>query len=66
MTELGPIRTLWPQFTRNAFPLSILIRFQFCLVDLKKIVPVHRTASWISEILIRNQRVLIEDEILCH
>ena len=26
----------------------------------------HRTASWISEILIRNQLALIKDELLCH
>ena len=29
-----------PQFTRNNSP-SILIRFQFCLVYLKELVPVH-------------------------
>ena len=26
----------------------------------------HKTASWISEILIRNQLALIKDELLCH
>ena len=47
--------TLWQQFTRNAFPPSILIRFQFCLLCLKELVPVHETKSRISEILIINQ-----------
>ena len=57
---------LCPQFTRNASPPSILIRFQFCLVYLKELVPVHRTVSRISEILIRNQLALIKDELLRH
>ena len=57
---------LCPHLTRNASPPSILIRFQFCLVYLKELVPVHRTASWISEIVIRNQLALIKDELLCH
>ena len=44
----------------------------FCVIDtlvlvyLKELVHVHRTASWISEILIRNQLALIEDELVCH
>ena len=33
---------------------------------MKELVHVHRTATWISEILIRNQLALIEDELLCH
>ena len=45
---------LCPQFTRNVSPPSILIRFQFCLVYLKDLVPVHRAPTRISEILIRN------------
>ena len=42
------------QFTRNASSPSILIRFQFCLVCLKELVPVHKMSSRISEILINN------------
>ena len=33
---------------------------------MKELVHVHRAATWISEILIRNQLALIEDELLCH
>ena len=55
-----------PQFTKNASPPSILIRFRFCLVYLMEIVPVHRTASPILEILICNQLALTKDEFLCH
>ena len=47
-------------------PPSILILFQFYLVYLEELVPAHRTASRISEILIRNQLALIRDELLCH
>ena len=57
---------LGPLFTRNASPLSILIRFQFCFVCMKDLMHVHRAASRISEILIRNQFALIKDELLCH
>ena len=32
---------LCPQFIKNASPPSILIRFQFCLVGLKELGPVH-------------------------
>ena len=55
-----------PQFTRNASPPSILIRFQFRLVYLEELVHVHRAASRISEILIRNQLALIKDELQSH
>ena len=43
-----------PQFTRNASPPSILIRFEFFWLCLKELVPVHETTSQISEILINN------------
>ena len=43
-----------PQFTRNVPPPSILIRFQFCLVGLNELGPVHKISSRISEILINN------------
>ena len=46
--------------------LQFLSNFNFCLVYLKEPVHVNRTASWISEILIRNQLALIKDELLCH
>ena len=39
--NLDLIRALCPQFTRNASPPSILSRFQFCLICLKKLGPVH-------------------------
>ena len=45
---------------------QFLSDFQFFSVYLKELVPMHRTASGISEILIRNQLALIKDEILCH
>ena len=45
-------------------PQSYPIYFFF--VFLKELVPVHRTASRISDILIRNQLALIKDEPLCH
>ena len=51
---------------KKCFPSSILIQFQFCLVDLKKLVHGHSTASRISEILISNQLALIKDELLCY
>ena len=40
-----------PQFTRNAYTLSVIIRFQFFL---KELVPVHTASSRISEILNKN------------
>ena len=43
-----------PQFITNAFSLSNLIRFLFCLVCLKELVPVNIKSSRISEIVIIN------------
>ena len=45
---------------------QFLSDFNFVLFVLKELVPVHRTASQISEISIRNQLALIKDELQCH
>ena len=66
MTQLRPnYGTLSTIHNKCLTPPSIFIRFQFCLVYLKELVQVHRSASRILEILFRYQFALINDELLC-
>ena len=54
-----------PQFTKNASPFSILIRFQFCLVCLKELGLVHQTGlRWASAIVLRLSSIHNSQEML--